>query len=579
MKFYYRGLLPITVASLFLSGCIDDKYDLNDIDTTVKVQVNDLVVPVNIDKATLRNIFNLKEDSKIKEVDGEYAFVDDGDFASDEITINRVLIDSPNITPTNNQINVPSGAWDNIGSTNVSLNISSLGQNSFNAETHNVSDYIVSIDRVGCTMKFRISLQAKGLEDYVRNLHIRDLKFQLPKGMTTANGPGSYDPKTGVYNVGNINGNGAKIDISFDVTAIEADNSDIVYDYQNHHIRFGSRLGIIGGHLDFSAGDLKVSASRLPSSFSLVTAYSVSDIDINTFSGDMKYDIDSFDVSEIQLTDLPDVLTGNDTDIRIANPQIYFSVTNPLSAYKVYAQTGMAITSWKGDTRVGTYALDAPGYFTIYGTKGNERLNYYLSPSAVQKPYPGYADATHVGYAALSRVLSGNGVPSSLTVDFTGAKVPVQHVDNLRLGVNLGRVNGNYTFFAPLALGAGTSIVYSDVVDGWNSEDLDHLVIQQLTITATVNTDFPIPLSFTGYPIDVDGNQINNVEIVGAELPAHAQGQQIEIRITGEVTRLDGIRFVAKVRTENNTEALSPDMSITMSDIRPRVTGYYEKEL
>lgn len=44
MRIANRGLIPVAVASLILSGCIDDKYDLDDIDTTVRVQVKDLVV-------------------------------------------------------------------------------------------------------------------------------------------------------------------------------------------------------------------------------------------------------------------------------------------------------------------------------------------------------------------------------------------------------------------------------------------------------------------------------------------------------------------------------------------------------
>lgn len=76
-----------------LTGCIDDKYDLSDVDTTVRVNVDNLTVPVNIDAVTLRSIFDLKSDSKVKEVDGAYAYVDNGDFTTTDFRL------SANIAP------------------------------------------------------------------------------------------------------------------------------------------------------------------------------------------------------------------------------------------------------------------------------------------------------------------------------------------------------------------------------------------------------------------------------------------------------------------------------------------------
>lgn len=73
-----------------MSSCIDNDYDLSDIDSTVRVDVNDLVLPVNLDDITLKSIFNIKEGDRVQIVDGQYAFIEDGSFTSDEIKINEV---------------------------------------------------------------------------------------------------------------------------------------------------------------------------------------------------------------------------------------------------------------------------------------------------------------------------------------------------------------------------------------------------------------------------------------------------------------------------------------------------------
>lgn len=61
---FFAGL---PLAALLLTGCIDNKYDLDDLDTTTEIKVNNLVLPVNFDVVTLSDIITIDEDSKIKE--------------------------------------------------------------------------------------------------------------------------------------------------------------------------------------------------------------------------------------------------------------------------------------------------------------------------------------------------------------------------------------------------------------------------------------------------------------------------------------------------------------------------------
>ena len=68
--------IPLLLA-LSLTACIDDAYDLSDIDSTVGVKVNDLVVPLKLDAITLQNLFDIEENSQIKEINGEYAILED----------------------------------------------------------------------------------------------------------------------------------------------------------------------------------------------------------------------------------------------------------------------------------------------------------------------------------------------------------------------------------------------------------------------------------------------------------------------------------------------------------------------
>ena len=76
----------VAVLMLFVS-CIDENYDLGDIDSTVEVKVVDLVVPLNLDEITLSSLITLNEGGEIREIGGEYVFVKEGEFSSDDVEI------------------------------------------------------------------------------------------------------------------------------------------------------------------------------------------------------------------------------------------------------------------------------------------------------------------------------------------------------------------------------------------------------------------------------------------------------------------------------------------------------------
>lgn len=63
-----RYLLPATplAAMLLLTGCIDDNYDLSNINTTSEVKVDGLIIPVNVKDVTLNSVIDLDENSDVK---------------------------------------------------------------------------------------------------------------------------------------------------------------------------------------------------------------------------------------------------------------------------------------------------------------------------------------------------------------------------------------------------------------------------------------------------------------------------------------------------------------------------------
>ena len=203
---------------------------------------------------------------------------------------------------------------------------------------------------------------------------------------------------------------------------------------------------------------------------------------------------------------------------------------------------------------------------------------YCLSPTKPQAYAAGYEAAQHVAFASLSNVLSGNGLPTEIAIDIDKSEVPEQSVSNLALDTNLGMIQGKYMLYAPLNLKSGSCIMYSDVFDGWNDEELDKVTITKIDITATIDNQCPASLSFSIKPIDINGNKLDNVTVECSPVAAKAQGAAFTATVTGVVKHLDGIVLEAVARAEQGN-TLSPSMNVKLSNIKVKVSGSYVTEL
>lgn len=581
MQFKKQILATVALIGLVATSCIDDKYDLSDIDTNVRVDVTDLVIPVNVDEITLKSVFDVKEDDRIQVVNGEYAVIENGDFTSDVVKIDAIVLPSPVIDPTVTTINTGFGG---ISIGNIPSKIIELPFNTpvteFSAATEAVSSSIISIKEVGTDFNITVSIAIREFAGKLSSFELKNLVLQLPSGLQLTSKDGSYNPATGEFTAHSIVSSGNKVIFAFNVSKVDYEQSKMDYTYSSdiRKLVFEDKMYVKSAVLSLNTDNITGIAS-IPSQLTLDTKYEMSDVRVTDFSGRIKYEITGTEISDVDLSNLPDVFAQSGTDIRIANPQIYLSVNNPLESYRLRATAGLTITSYHNGAEPDKYSLDAPGYFTVPGDPGKGIYNFYMSPETVKDVYEGYDGAEHVGFKSLSNVLSGDGLPKRLGVQLDNPSLPEQDVTGFRLGEDLGAVNGRYTFLAPVQLGADSKIVYSDDVDGWSDDELENVTITTLSINAVVSTDVPVAIDFTGYPIDKDGNRINNVEIVGAKIDANANNQQLAITITGEINKLDGIHFQAVATAGKDAGVLRPDMNIRVGDIRAKVSGYYEKEL
>jgi len=97
--------------SLGLVSCVNEDYDLSNLDTTIGVKVKDLTLAMNLtEDIKLDKVMDLEDGSQIKKLtdpstgDVVYAVLEDGDFKSDPITINGFSAESPEIKPITDEL-------------------------------------------------------------------------------------------------------------------------------------------------------------------------------------------------------------------------------------------------------------------------------------------------------------------------------------------------------------------------------------------------------------------------------------------------------------------------------------------
>ena len=566
-----------------ITGCVDKDYDLSNIDTTSEFRVDNLVLPINLDAITLDKIIDLDEESKIKTVDinGKqfYAVTEEGDFHSEPIFIESFTATIPPVNTTNAIFELNAGGRNASRAASTSKSVFYYDLRDFTPQhvsikANGIDNSIRAIDELKSKpMTITIALHESTLPSNV-TISMEALKLEMLKGLnvTSASAGAKYDPQTGILSIENLNftNNEAQISLVAEGIDFTLNNTTI----KDNSFDCSSEIKLDSGKLKMevamSSGQSFTPNQRVE--FALKTTFSP--FIATHFSGKIEYKLSGSDlnINPITLNDIPDFLNQDETDLILANPQIYLNLNNPVAGYNLYYQTGLQLTSIRTSGNK-TYAPDnGQKIATAAGNSGT--LNFVLSPTMPSDPLSQYTkDLKHIPFSGLSNLLSGEGLPDEIEIDLINPELPLQTVADFKLDNNIEGVKGNYYFLAPLALKTESTIIYTDSKDGWNDEDLDKLKITSLELEADATSTIPLEATIVAYPLDKHGNRISGVKATG-KLPANCTDEHIVITMEGTIEHLDGVTFEATVHP-GDENPLAPSQTIILKNLRARVSGSY----
>ena len=556
------GLMAVSMAS-----CIDDKYDLDNLDKKSEFKLVDLTLPVNVSEVKLDQIIKLDENSSLKvvEMNGKevYAVVQSGDFESQSLQIKDIQTSTPQIAPTYVEFDVVTveGQHD--------FQLRDVPPQPLTYTADNVDDYITGLtgiymEKEPSVLTMEVNLEGATDIEY----ELSKLRILMPKGLQVNPVAGyDYNPGSGVLTIDKVGVKNGKGAISLEITGMELTDEAR---FENQKLIYESSITFKEATLSVKSG----STSLVPRLVRFSINSTLTALHITSFSGDVHYDLtgEGLDIPSVSLGDLPDFLSQGNTTLRLANPQLYVGVeSNPVAEYGLNFSTGMRLTKIYGQSATGSYEPERR-IETSTDKYGAGPYDFVLSPTD-PKSYPDQfaKNIEHIPFPGMSDVLDGAGLPDRIEIELLKPEIPTHHVDHFKLQ-EYSALKGHYEFLAPLAFKPeGTVIIYSDTFDDWGSEDLDKLTLNAITVDADALSTLPLDAKLHITPL---ADEISDLKVSDVILKASPDTQHITLGVTGTIRNFKGITIEAVV-TPANEDVIAPDQTITLTNLKAKVSGSY----
>ncbi|WP_444366847.1 hypothetical protein [Prevotellamassilia timonensis] len=558
--------------TLLFTGCIDDSYDLDKVDLTMKLNTDGLGVKLgNTDLIALADI--LDEDETVKtEANGLYYLVKDG-------TSNfNVKVDNmtTSFNDTKLDMNTPVLQYNDVKEqletvgvfvekhkplpipANFEMHGSAEGDQEVDFKITDVSDVkqVKTIDLQRSKVALTLTEANKPASLNLGVTHLKNVRLYLPKFLGVTDVAPGWELKEGNVLVYTLNGgtyiynrNNPEI-CSVYLNKVALDQTDKQGKVENGNIeltpnelkvrmtaeqvyfenRAGRELSMNEGDQASVRLDIKVPNNVL--NISQVTGI---------FNPAIDPDNERIDVSN----DLPDFLQNKDVRIVATNPTIRFHAN--MSTLPVGIDMSGTLTAVKEN---GAFENGATTKVVKLdkGVMEMGRDNYVYYCNQGNTPYD--PEGAKAGAATVKNTANIGDLitelPDYLEVDLKNNQI---NVKNEYYTVQLGRdyhVDADYSVFVPFEFDRGLKVVYNDSTESMHSDLKDLSATGTLEVMADAYNTIPLELLVGLKAVDVDGNEVP-VEFNTAE--AHvAPGDGSTYTMNGEVKQRSGSEVMTPIK-------------------------------
>lgn len=558
--------------TLLFTGCIDDSYDLDKVDLTMKLNTDGLGVKLgNTDLIALADI--LDEDETVKtEANGLYYLVKDG-------TSNfNVKVDNmtTSFNDTKLDMNTPVLQYNDVyeqlrdagipvthGSTlpipaNFEMHGSAEGDQEVDFKITDVSDVkqVKTIDLQKSKVALTLTEANQPASLNLGVTRLKNIRLYLPKFLGVTDVAPGWELQEGnvlvyTHNGGTYNYDRNKPEIcsvylnkvALDQTknngkvengSIELTPAELNIKMTAEQVYFENRAG---RELSMNVGDQASVRLDIKVPNNVLNINQVTGI----FNPAINPDNERIDVSN----DLPDFLQDKEVRIVATNPTIRFHAN--MSTLPVGIDLRGTLTAVKEN---GAFENGAPTKVVKLdkGVMEMGRDNYVYYCNKDKTPYD--PEGAKAGAATVKNTANIGDLitelPDYLEVDLKNNQI---NVKNEYYTVQLGRdyhVDADYSVFVPFEFDRGLKVVYNDSTESMHSDLKDLSATGTLEVMADAYNTIPLELLVGLKAVDVDGNEVP-VEFNTAE--AHvAPGDGSTYTMNGEVKQRSGSEVMTPIK-------------------------------
>lgn len=551
-------LLLGTAAILGFSGCTDNDYDFNEIDTTIGIGGDGLEIPsLSTEIIPLKDVLELEDNGSVveDEVTGDYVFRQDGaDVAPVHPFIDKITVAEQ--TSVSNDVELVFSSPS--GSRRRSRAARAAGESlvadgwlqAFSYEGSQPKEVIdLSVAEVGSTISLNIDFS--DVKSVVSQFD--QIVISLPAFMTLSNVKSAghtLNVNGSILTLNNVS-TSSNLSITANVTALNFKEKDTTY---------GS-LSLSGGKINMDGKVyIKAVASSVNAGAGTTTGKKISSkmtmssFIVNAATGKFNPEIALSDLGNIKVNGIPDFLQGGNVVVDLYNPQIKLTITSDMDVPGIL---NGVIKSFKNGqllatVNVNNIPIDANKTSTICICRRAEGVNGF----------------DHVlTNDNLSKLIET--IPDNITFS---ANASADSKNNYRF--ELGRnytVQPAYKVDAPIAFGENANIEYRDTLDGWNDDIKDFELAEgsYINMDASIKSCVPAYMTVTAVPVDAGGNAISSDELsidVEGTVEASKDGiaettSPVNIKISqkkkGAMKKLDGIVFVVSGKANGGNGAVT----------------------
>lgn len=580
-------LLPsalLVAGFLTLTGCTNNDYDLNNVDATMGFGSESLVIPNSSTKdIQLKDVLDLKEGGcVVTDAAGNYLFqLAGGDVEAAYPNISPIILDVTNVFDGDISLsNAASTGAKARRAPGSSLHLASPKVMMF--EYHGNDKAVKSLNEAKINenengTEISIRLDFSNISTAVSNIESATLTLPAYLSISQVNGNSNGVPTH----------NGSKVTITDISTArpLELSLKTQKLDFTNNQNDHG-RLSINNGAIDltgyFSIAMQCNVTGAMPDNPTIKAKIGVADrtITMNSATGIFDPKINLNSLGEVDVTGLPDFLDDDDVVADLDNPQILLTVNNNMDVAATVSATVISTKEGRELARVTlpemSVAKNGLSKICICRQKTSE-LNQQ------------YGEANVYAVSNLSTLI--NRIPDHIKIVDVNAHAKPE-VATIVFGKKY-HVKPSYEVNAPLAFGEKANIVYEDSFTGWN-DDIDKLDLAEGTyieVTANVENKVPAYLTVKAYPVDAQGNKIEDKLLIEIpdEVAASTDGttavttpitMKITPKVKNSLKQLDGLvfRLEGSAKSANGNKVTGINLNerehtLKLNDIKVKIVG------